>query len=264
MKKFLSLLLTAALLLCCCACGRETVGSFRVLETVGSKQYGVICRKDDRLAPAVNAAMNVLAANGTLSAISSHWLGSDRISLEGDADALAELAPEMSDRVLIIGVEAESRPMAFLESGEHAGISVEIGKALGALLNCAVEFHPISAAEVGAQLSSGNVDCAIGFDSALVNTENYDIGVVFMNSDILLAVRSGSDVKKIKDLKGERVGLVEDAGVQRAVKSHEKLTKYASGATVYLSLDRCLSALDQNWCAAIALDELQLAFIPQA
>ena len=41
------------------------------------------------------------------------------------------------------------------------------------------------------------------------------------------------------------------------VRSH---MKYASGATVYLSPERCISALDNGWCAAVAIDELRLDY----
>ena len=42
------------------------------------------------------------------------------------------------------------------------------------------------------------------------------------------------------------------------LKSSEKVTRYADGATVYLSPLRCVRALDNGWCAAIAMDEIML------
>ena len=69
LKRILSLILSAVLLLACCACGQTSVGTFRELEVVGTKQYGVICRKDDKIAPIVNAAVNYLAAAGTLDSV---------------------------------------------------------------------------------------------------------------------------------------------------------------------------------------------------
>ena len=48
--------------------------------------------------------------------------------------------------------------------------------------------------------------------------------------------------------------------VLAAVRSSEKLTKFASGATEYLSIERCVNALDMGWCAAIVMDSLMLSY----
>jgi len=265
MKKTIALLSALTLLFLCCACGQSTLGSFREIETIGTKHYHIICRKDDQLAPVINAAVKELAAGGTLSTISTQWLGGNVITLDGDASALASLEPESLkiSRTLIFGVEENFRPMAYEIGGEYSGMSVDIGKQIGIFLNCPVVFQPIDPADVGAQLASGNIDCAIGFDPILLNAEKYDIGVSYMDSDIILAVPAESPVRSVKDLKDLRIGITEDPAVSSAVAASEKLTKYASGATVYLSTERCFSALDKSWCAAVAMDRLRVLFYPQ-
>ena len=167
MKKFIVLLLTFALLFACCGCGQDIVGVYRELETIGTKHYSVICRSGDPLAETVNAAMNVLAANGRLRAVSAQWLGMDAITLEGDARALdayplpepvpapvedAEPGEEepVPVRTLIIGVEAGFNPMAFERYGELTGMSIDIGTQIGEALHCPVAFQPITAADLGA------------------------------------------------------------------------------------------------------------------
>jgi len=260
LKKFLATVLSAALLLTCCACGQSSLGSFRALETIGTKHYGVICRKNDKLAPIINAALNYLAASGTLSNISEQWLGKDAITIAGDGTLLGELEYDGMERTLIVGVPENFNPMSFEQNGRYAGMTVDIGNYMGYLLNWPVIIQPIGVTEVGAQLSSGNIDCALGFDIGSVRTEKYDVGVSYMDSDIILAVRSDSDVKNIKALKGQRIGIVEDPTIKTAVKSNEQITKYSSGATEYLSVALCLDALDNGWCAAVALDELHLIY----
>ena len=264
LKRILSLILSAVLLLACCACGQPSVGAFRELEVVGTKQYGVICRKDDKIAPIVNAAVNYLAAAGTLDSVCTQWLGTSRITLDGDAEALKALELEGErPRTLIIGVEADFNPMAFRQNGEYVGMSIDIGNYIGYVLNWPVVFQPIMASDVGAQLASGNIDCALGFDPALVSSSKYDIGATYMQTDILLAVREDSEVKNLKDLKEQRIGITDDSVVQNALRANEKITKYAAGATVYLSAARCFDALDNDWCAAVAMDELRLIFFRQ-
>ena len=260
MKKILALVLILSLMLSLCGCGGKKESAFRTLDVVGTKYYSTICRGGDKLAPVIEAAMSTLAGNGTLSALTVHWLGSDRCCLEGDAGALAALEELPEPRTLIFGVERDFCPIAYEENGVARGLCVDIAMAIGELLGWETRVQSIAPDEVAAQLSSGNVDCVLGFDSGLVSAEKYSVGGCFMESDILLAVRSESELKRVKHLKGLRVGTVNDPAVRNAIRSSEKITKHAEGATEYLSLPRCIEAMDNGWCAAVVLDSLMLQY----
>lgn len=260
MKRITSLLLALIILLSFCACGKEETTGFRALEVIGTKHYSAICRGGDTLAPLIRASLEVLSANGSLSSISARWLGKDRNALEGDPNAFKTLEEIPKQRTLIFGVETDFNPIAFQENGEVKGMSVDIANAIGALIGWETMILEISADDVAAQLASGNIDCAIGFDSSLVNSEKYSVCGTFLESDILVAVRSDSELSRVKDLSGTRIGTINDPAVLKAVRSSEKVTKYATGATEYLSLQRCISAMDSGWCSAVALDSLMLSY----
>lgn len=259
MKKFICLLLATAFLLCLCACGGDE-GPYRVLETIGEKQYGLIFRKGDKVSEPVNAAMSVLAANGSLTQLSIGWLGEDIIGLEGDIEALMqlEMAAPIETRVFIVGVEKDARPLAYTEGEGYIGMSCDLAKAIGELLGWEVRLQPILSDELETQLSSGNIDCALGFGVEGIDTGKYDVGSCYMKSSIQVAVRSDSEVKKLRNLDGMKVGTVLDDSFIRAAQSNEKLAKYADSATTYFSVTRCFNALDKGWCAAVALDEIAL------
>ena len=252
----LALLLLAGL----CACGEKSEGPFRALEVVGTKHYCGICRGGDKLAPVILAAVEALAGTGTLSALSVKWLGSDRICMDGNAAALSELEELPEPRTLIFGIPSEFHPLGYLEYDEPRGFAADIAAAVGELLGWEVRLLCISPDEVGSQLNSGNIDCAMGFDSNLDHAEKFTIGGCFLESDILLAVRSESEVRKPKDLEGCRIGTINDPVVLKAIRGDEKITKYATGATEYLSLPRCIEALDLGWCSAVVLDSLMLTY----
>ena len=260
MKKTIAILLVFLLLLPLCACGKEETGAFRSLEVVGTRKYCAICRGGDKLAPVINAAMQTLAGNGTIAALTTKWLGSNRCCLKGDPGAFAALTELPEPRVLNVGVENEFYPIAYTKNGTMQGLSVDIGAAVGTLLGWEVRFFGISPDEVGTQLSSGNIDCAIGFDAALVKADQYSVGECYMESSILLAVRTESEIRRVKELSGTRVGTISDPAVLKALRSDEKITKYASGATEYLTLPRCIEALDLGWCSAVVLDSIMLAY----
>ena len=260
MKRILALLLVLVMLAGLCACGSKTAAPFRTLETVGTKHYGSICRGGDKLAPVLLAAVETLAGNGTLSALSAKWLGSDRTCLEGDAAALSRLEELPEPRTLIFGVESDFFPLGYMENDEVRGFCADIAAAIGELLDWEVRLLCIQPDEVGAQLNSGNIDCALGFDTGLVSASKFTVGDCFLESDIILAVRSESEIHKMRDLNGLRVGTISDPVILKALRADEKLTKHAAGATEYLSLPRCIEALDKDWCAAVVLDSLMLAY----
>ena len=270
MKKLCAFLAALALVLSLAACGESDGTGFRTLEVIGQRRYSLIFRLGDRIAPEVNAAMGRLSRTGELSSASLRWLGRDAIVLSGESTGEESPAPEATDapepdsaelpeRTLIVGVEEEFAPMSYVDSGVLCGMSIDIASALGTALGWRVSYQPISAAEVEAQLSSGNIDVALGFDPGSVKEGAYTIGITYMSSDIVLAARR-SGVRSVRDIRGERIGTVDDPAVIAAVKANEHITRYASGATVYLSSRRCVSAMDNGWCAAIAMDEIMLEY----
>ncbi len=261
MKKPVALLLSLVLCLSCfCACGKTEDTAFRTLTVLGTRQYCAVCRGGDTLADTINAAILTLAGSGTISAISARWLGRDRCCLEGDAAAFAALGTAPEPRTLIVGVEQNYAPMAYEDHGTLKGMSVELAEAIGTMLGWEIRLQPIAPDEVGAQLSSGNIDCALGFDPGSVKAEKYTVSRCYLESDIVLAVRPDSEVRRMKDLQGSRIGIINDPAVSAVIKADEKLTKYADGATQYLSAARCVSALDSGWCAAVAMDSIMLSF----
>lgn len=262
MKKFFAVLLALILLTSLWGCGQKELSAFRTLEVLGTKRYCAICRGGDRLSPYIEAALGDMAITGTLQSISTRWLGSDRIAWDSDSAGLKDLPADETPeaRTLIFGVETAFYPLAYEADGTLQGLCVDIANGIGERLGWAVQIIAISPSEVGTQLSSGNIDCALGFDSSLVKAADYDIGSCFLESDVVLAVRSESEIRRVKDLQDLRVGTISDPAVLSILRADEKLAKYASGATEYLTLPRCIEALDKGWCAAVAVDALALSY----
>lgn len=262
-RRALALAVLLALALCLSACGETENGPYRTLAELGEKRYSVVCRRGDRLAPLIDAAMYALWTDGQLSGASLRWLGRDDVALEGGEPAETLPAPQATEegqsvRTLIFGVERDFDPMCY-DAGEGlVGMSVDIGRAVAAMLGMEAAFQPISPAEVATQLASGNIDCALGFDPAEVDGEKYAVGVRYLLSTMVLAVRSESPVRSLSDLQGLRIGTIEDPLLSRAIQDNSQITRYASGATVYLTPGRCMEALDKSWCAAVAMDRIML------
>ena len=258
MKKIIACLLILALSLGLCACGEEQVGAFTILEEIGQKNYATLYRQNDKVEQVVEAAISVLAADGTLGRISQSWTGSNRIELSGDREALAAIEEMPASRTLIIGVDTDAPPYAYYSGGQLVGMSVDMARAIGSLLGWSVQILPVKSSEIETQLASGNIDCALGFAPECVSAESFAIGQSFMRGTIVLAIPEGSEDDSIRKMKGERIGTISDPALEAAIAAHDQISKHTDGATVYLTPPRCISALENGWCVAIVMDELML------
>lgn len=258
-KKYLAFLLVFALLFALSACEQDDGAAYLVLETVGEKHYGSVFRLGDKAAAQVNAALQDLAAAGELSRICQAWLSRDLITLESEGGNLAALEEAPAPRTLIVGVENDFDRLSYPdENGDYVGMSVDIAKAVGGLLGWEIQIQPINAGDMATQLSSGNIDCALGFGIETVDTGKFTAGACYMKSAIVIAAPSGGEVKKLKHLKGLKIGAVKDDSILAAVEASGDAMKYAESVTPYLSPLRCRTALENGWCAAIAMDEVML------
>ena len=256
-KRALALLLCVSVLLCLYACGSDN-SRYRVLSTVGQRSYALLFRLDDRLAEPVTAAMDVLAGHDHLAQICRQWLHEDRITLRGNVDALDELDEPPQPRVLIAGVEANSPPLGYSEGDGYAGMSVDIARELASLLGWEVRIQPIAADEVDAQLASGNIDCAVGFDPLNANTEHCSVARVYMESDLIVAVPRDSDCRSMRDLRGLKIASVRDNAALTALKNDKNVSKYVKTVVSFVTPERCMYAMDNGSCAAVSMDRLVL------
>lgn len=256
-KRALAFMLALVMLLCLSACGSDN-SRYRVLSTVGQRSYALVFRLGDRQAEPVTAAMDELAGSGRLSQICRQWLHEDRISLRGSAGALDALEEPPQPRVLIAGVEADSPPLGYPEGDGYAGMSVDIARELASLLGWEVRIQPISADEVDAQLASGNIDCAVGFDPLNVNSEHCSVSHVYMESDLVVAVPRDSDCRSMRDLRDLKIGSVRDNATLTALKNDKNVNRYVRRVVSFVTPERCLYALDNGSCAAVSMDILVL------
>lgn len=257
MKRILAIILVAALCLGLVGCGKNEVGSYTVLERIGTKQYATIYRSNDVISDLVEACLSALAASGSLGRISTKWLGSDYIEIAGNTAALSEVEIP-AERVLIIGVDTDAPPFAFMSGENIEGFSVDIANAIGSYLGWTVKIIPVKSADIATQLASGNIDCALCFAPECVDSTKFTLGEVLMESDIVIAVPEDSNVKNIRRIRGERIGTISDPALEKAISEHDKITKHSDGATVYVTPPRCISAMEKGWCVAIVMDILML------
>ena len=150
-KRIAALLL--ALTLCCCAACSKTVGSYRVVKTLSTEQFRIGFRDGDQAAVYVNAALKVLAADGTIHSLALKWFGTDNTTFDSDAGALDALG-DIPQRTFIMGLNEERFPMSYADGDGYSGFDVELAQAVCARLGWTLQYQSIANRNAYVELSS--------------------------------------------------------------------------------------------------------------
>ncbi|NQP52250.1 ABC transporter permease subunit [Streptococcus suis] len=185
----------------------EAIGSFGFSVKKGS-QY-------EHLVEDFNKALAEMKKDGTYETIMNKWLGasttsaestdySSRLSLTGNASAKA--TPVKSSYTIV--ADSSFAPFEYQdESGNYVGIDMELIKAIAENQGFTITIqNPGFDAALNA-VQAGQADAVIaGMSITDARKEIFDFSDAYYSSNILLAVKNGSDVTSYEDLKGKTVG----------------------------------------------------------
>ncbi|WP_099832944.1 ABC transporter substrate-binding protein/permease [Streptococcus suis] len=185
----------------------EAIGSFGFSVKKGS-QY-------EYLVEDFNKALAEMKKDGTYETIMNKWLGSStasaettdyssRLSLTGSATAKA--TPVKSSYTIV--ADSSFAPFEYQdESGNYVGIDMELIKAIAEQQGFTITIqNPGFDAALNA-VQAGQADAVIaGMSITDARKEIFDFSNAYYTSNILLAVKNGSDITSYEDLKGKTVG----------------------------------------------------------
>ena len=266
MRKIIAILLALCLAQSCCACGGGR-SSYRVktVQTLVEQQYSLAFRTGDRTADYVTAALKVLAAQGRVDELALKWFGEKIISFESDAEALDKVRDngygelsEIEPRDLIIGLDINSFPMAYVSGADYWGFDVEMAIATCELLGWTLKMQPIEKENVYIELSSGNIDCAWG--GVALNQKDIDAGLYaqfgpYVQNDIVIAVREGTLMNSRLSLNGKKMAMCSTAEAMEALNTDERLTKRLGQVTRLAGgTTECFDYLYAGKCDAVLTD----------
>lgn len=204
---FLCILL-CALLLSGCGGNSAAARGYRVVSTYDTEgSYVIAFREGDELCAIVTAVLRELSANGTLRTASQSWFGSDLSCVKGEAGAMDELWSHVEPRNLVVGIDVNNMPMSYTDGVNYYGFDVDLASYICGYLGWSMTFQPISASDVGVQLQSGNVDCAIGVPLG-GKEDGFDYSPAYLSSKYVLITRSDSGISTKSGLKGKILGAV--------------------------------------------------------
>ena len=185
----------------------EAIGSFGFSVKKGS-QY-------EYLVEDFNKALAEMKKDGTYETIMNKWLGasttsaestdySSRLSLTGNASAKA--TPVKSSYTIV--ADSSFAPFEYQdESGNYVGIDMELIKAIAEQQGFTITIQNPGFDAALNTVQAGQADAVIaGMSITDARKEIFDFSNAYYTSNILLAVKNGSDIASYEDLKGKTVG----------------------------------------------------------
>ena len=265
MKKIIAILLAVCLCLSCAACGGGSSYRVKTVLTLVEQSYSLAFRTGDPTADYVIAAIKTLNAEGRVDELSVKWFGDRIIQFESDSAALDKVRDngygelqEIPSRDLIVGIDINSLPIAYISGSEYWGYDVEMAIAVCERLGWNLKMQPIEKENVYIELSSGNIDVAWG--GVALNQSEVDQGLYaqygpYVENDIVIAVREGTLINNRLGLNNKKMAMCSTTEAMEALNSDARLAKRLGQVTrVAGGTTECFDFLYAGKCDAFLTD----------
>ena len=262
-KRILCAALALLMLLALTGCGDTLSYKVRSVVTLVEQEYSLAFRNDDPLRDYVVAAIEELNAEGRVEELSRKWFGREAVSFGKKEGALSELeAP--APHTLLLGVDINSFPMAYMQSGNCWGFDVELAGVVCDRLGWTLQTIPIDKENVYVELYSGNIDVAwggIALSQSELDAGKYTQYGPYIDNDIVIIARDGSRITGAGNLKGRTVAMPTTPEATAALETQPKLmerigqlTRIPGGTT------DCFAALYAGDCEAVLTDSTAMLY----
>ena len=199
----------------------------------------------------MEAALKVLAADGTIHGIALTWFADDPTVFESDADALEKVGT-LPVRELIVGLDPDAFPMSYADGDSYAGFDVDLARAVCDRLGWSVRFIPIKAETAYEELNSGDVDVAWGGLALDTSGKKFIALPSYMTNELVLVVRTDSGIRGVSGLKGRTLAMDVDQKYMDALSQDASLKDSLGQVTrVTGGAQKCFEALDGGQADAV-------------
>ena len=144
-------------------------------------------------------------AGGAASVLGLAACGGNNAATSGDDASTA--SDDSSDKTYIVATDTTFAPFEFTnDANEFVGIDVDILAAIAADQGFSYELNSLGFDAAVAALESNQADAVIaGMSITPKRQKDYDFTDSYYQSSVCMAVKSGSDIKGLEDLKGQKV-----------------------------------------------------------
>ena len=262
-KKILCAALALLMLLALAACGETMSYKVRSVATLVEQEYSLAFRNDDPLRDYVVAAIEELNAEGRVEELSRKWFGRSTVDFGKKENALADMEPP-EPHVLLMGVDINSFPMAYMQDGNFWGFDVELAGFVCDKLGWTLQVLSIDKENVYVELYSGNIDVAWGgvaLDQKELDAGRYTQYGPYIENDIVVATRDGSRISGAGGLKGKTMAMPTTPEATAALETQPKLMeRLGQISRIPGGTTDCFAALYAGDCDAVLTDSTAILY----
>ena len=251
------LLLMSALTACG---GRGDAGPPRpvvVDEVVYVHHFGIAVQRGNAvLRDQIWAALQVLAADGTVERIARAWFGFDPTLIPPDPNATEHLG-EVRERTLIVGFDSGMAPKSYIdERGELVGFDIDLAQAVCDYFGWTLVLLPIEWADKEMELQSGNIDCLWGGVSlkGRVQTRMYHTPPYMENRQVVLTM-SNAGINSLGRTRDRTIALRAGSAAETALEQNSRFQGRLGDIVILETLADCLIELERGRVDAVLMDE---------
>ena len=147
-----------------------------------------------------------IVALGAVLAVSLSACGSSSSSSSSSSSAASSNLDLQTSKTLTIGLEGTFQPYSYRKDGKLTGFEVDLGKAVAKKLGLKAKFVPTKFDSLIAGLDVNKYDVVINDIAETPQREKkYLFSTPYIYSKAQLAVKKGSSISKITDIKGKKV-----------------------------------------------------------
>ena len=226
-------------------------------EVVATYEFGIAFHRGNALLrDQIWAALQVLAADGTIGRIAHTWFGYDPTFIPPDFEATAAL-DEVRERTLIVGFDPTSAPKSFWnEDGDLVGFDIDLAHAVADYYGWDLALLPIEWADRKFELASGNIDALWGGVTLTESIQErlYHIGPYMENRQVVVTM-SNAGIRNLRGLRGRTLALQGDGAGTLALEENDRLRERLGEIDWRECLFSALHALEAGYIDAVLMCE---------
>ena len=182
---------------------------------------------------------------------------SSKASSAGDAqDGWSKVK---SSGKLVLGLDKAFPPMGYVDTqtGELVGFDIDLAREACKRLGIELKLQPIDWDNKTAELNNGNVDCLWnGFSKTAEREKEFALSIPYMKNHQIILVKSGSNYKGLKDLKGKTVGVQADSSAETALNDSPDFKSTLKSVVKIDDYSKAVLEIQNGTIDAIAIDEI--------
>ena len=159
---------------------------------------------------------------------------------------------------LIVGLDDTFAPMGFRnEQGELVGFDIDLGNAVGEVLDIKIKFQPISWDAKDMELSGKKIDCIWnGMSATPVRQEKMALTKKYLNNKIVIMQNEGVNITDKADLANLKIGTQAKSAALETMQADPDFDSFSGNISEYPTYDEVILDMQAGRIDCMVVDQV--------